>query len=180
MDHLARRTEFLELNDVTLRDNQGGNQEASRASEETKAWALYFQGGEDEKMEGILANWGILRREIQVARDYEYAHHLQNHATDSEGEDNIDADYEGDTHGDNGDDTCTEHESGTNAKDKTNADNKDEDENAVENGSEDVLQSHRDVDRRFASARFGSALKDMRDLHASLSARRRQRETQNI
>ncbi|KAI7501662.1 hypothetical protein KC367_g2742 [Hortaea werneckii] len=177
MDHLARTTELLKLIDVTLRDNAGGAQGASRASEERTAWALYYQGREDEKMKGNLAGCGISRRELQIARDYEYALHLQNHATDYEDEDDIDADYESDTHAEDGDDSRFEHESAANAKDQ---DTEDEDDNAVGNGSEDALQRHRDADRRFGSARFESAYKSICDMVDKLPTPGRQCAIQNV
>ncbi|KAI7219520.1 hypothetical protein KC333_g2901 [Hortaea werneckii] len=185
MDHLPRKTELLELIDITLRDNSGANQEVSRASEERTVWSLYYQGRGDEKIKGSLANCGISRRELQIARDYEYALHLQNHATDFEDEDDIDADYEGDTHTEDGDDTDTESESDAKAKDPAEADTKDDYDNAVENGSEDLWQRLRDAERRsasarFASARIDSALKNIRDMLAEISARERQLATLNV
>ncbi|KAI7087680.1 hypothetical protein KC356_g3930 [Hortaea werneckii] len=190
MDHLTRGTELLELIDVTLRDDPSGNQEASRASEERTAWVLYYQGREDEKMERNLANCGISRVELQIARDYEYALHLQNHATDFEDEDGIDADYENDVHAEDGDDTDTEHESDAKAEDHAEADTKNEDDNASENASEDALQTFLGLSQRLISAmeRLITAMEErlraleekFRALEAALSAQRRPSSIQNV
>ena len=88
MDELERKTTRLQLTDSTTATsgNSKGKQRATRMSDEELAWTLYRQEQDDEKLAASMAKRSLSSREVQTARDYEYALQLQNQDAEVETE----------------------------------------------------------------------------------------------
>ncbi|KAI7624612.1 hypothetical protein KC346_g2138, partial [Hortaea werneckii] len=80
MDELERKTNRLQLTDSAIQTggNPKGKQQATIVSDEELAWTLYRQEQDDEKIAASMARRSISSREVQTARDYEYALQMQN------------------------------------------------------------------------------------------------------